>query len=76
MGENIDTNCMTLTRFMLKEHHEDGLSQLLTSIQSACKAIGAAVCRAGMSNLFGKAGNQNSSVSTIVFCYINFSTFL
>jgi len=46
---------------MLKEHHEDGMSQLMTSIQSACKAIGAAVRSAGLTGLFGKAGNQNSS---------------
>merc|ERR1712083_1114581 len=35
------------------------LSQLLTSIQSAVKAISAAVRRAGISNLFGAAGDVN-----------------
>ena len=35
------------------------MSQLLTSIQSAVKAISAAVRRAGISNLFGAAGDVN-----------------
>merc|ERR1712077_123656 len=59
----IDTNCMTLTRFVLAEQRRFGgsgdLSQLLTSIQSAVKAISAAVRRAGISKLFGAAGNTN-----------------
>lgn len=55
---------MTLTRFVLAEQrkypeaHGD-LSQLLTSIQSAVKAISAAVRRAGIAQLFGAAGNVN-----------------
>ena len=59
----IDTNCMTLTRFVLAEQRRFGgsgdLSQLLTSIQSAVKAISAAVRRAGISKLFGAAGDTN-----------------
>ena len=59
----IDTNCMTLTRFVLAEQRRYGgsgdLSQLLTSIQSAVKAISAAVRRAGIANLFGAAGETN-----------------
>lgn len=60
----IDTNCMTLTRFVLAEQRKyptavGNLSQLLTSIQSAVKAISAAVRRAGISNLFGAAGETN-----------------
>ena len=35
------------------------LTQLLSSIQSACKAVSTAVRRAGISNLFGAAGNTN-----------------
>jgi len=55
---------MTITRFVLAEQrkfpeaHGD-LSQLLTSIQSAVKAISAAVRRAGIAQLFGAAGNVN-----------------
>ena len=59
----IDTNCMTLTRFVLAEQRRFGgsgdLSQLLTSIQSAVKAISAAVRRAGIAKLFGAAGETN-----------------
>ena len=35
------------------------LTQLLASLQSACKAVSAAVRRAGISNLFGAAGDTN-----------------
>merc|ERR1712223_828551 len=59
----IDTNCMTLTRFVLAEQRSNpsatgDLSQLLTSIQSAVKAISAAVRRAGIAKLFGAAGGE------------------
>ena len=60
----IDTNCMTLTQFILAEQRkyptaDEDLSQLLTSIQSAVKAISAAVRRAGIANLGGATGNVN-----------------
>ena len=66
-GQPIDTNCMTLTRFVLAEQRKyptavGNLSQLLTSIQSAVKAISAAVRRAGISNLFGAAGENKLRV--------------
>merc|ERR1711915_622469 len=60
-----DTNCMTLTRFILAEQKKyapkgtGDLTQLLASLQSACKAVSAAVRRAGISNLFGAAGDTN-----------------
>jgi fructose-1,6-bisphosphatase I len=60
----IDTNCLSLTRFFLAEQrkfpeaHGD-LTQLLTSIQSAVKAISAAVRRAGITRIFGTAGDVN-----------------
>jgi len=63
--EPIDTNCMTLTRFILaeqKKYAQGGtgdLTQLLSSLQSACKAVSAAVRRAGISNMFGVAGETN-----------------
>jgi len=63
--EAMDTNCMTLTRFILAEQKKyaptgtGDLTQLLSSIQSACKAVSTAVRRAGISNLFGAAGNTN-----------------
>jgi len=63
--ESIDTNCMTLTRFILAEQKKfakggtGDLTQLLSSLQSACKAVSAAVRRAGISNMFGVAGEVN-----------------
>ena len=65
--ETIDTNCMTLTRWILREAKEKSrsenvtgeMTQLLSSIQTAVKAVSAAVRRAGISDLFGMAGNTN-----------------
>ena len=52
----IDTNCMTLTRFVLAEQRRipgatGDLTQLLNSLQSAVKAVSSAVRRAGIANL-------------------------
>jgi len=63
--ESIDTNCMTLTRFILAEQKKfakggtGDLTQLLSSLQSAIKAVSAAVRRAGISQMFGVAGEVN-----------------
>ena len=64
LGQPTDTNCMTLTQFILAEQRkyptaDEDLSQLLTSIQSAVKAISAAVRRAGIANLGGATGDVN-----------------
>ncbi|CAG0901063.1 unnamed protein product [Cyprideis torosa] len=64
MAQGIDTNCMTLTRFVLAEqrkipHATGELTQLLSSIQSAVKAISSAVRKAGIAKLFGIAGSTN-----------------
>lgn len=63
-GHTIDTNVMTLTRFVLAEQRKvpgatGDLTQLLTAIQTAIKAVAAAVRRAGIANLYGMAGNTN-----------------
>merc|ERR1711892_1244934 len=66
-AEAIPTDCMTLTRWILREAKEKSgsenvtgeLTQLLSSIQAAVKAVSAAVRRAGISDLFGAAGNTN-----------------
>jgi len=60
----INTDCMTLTRFMLAEqrkvHGATGdFTQCLNSIQAAVKAISSAVRRAGIIKLFGVAGATN-----------------
>ena len=41
------------------------LTQLLASLQSAIKAVSAAVRRAGISQLFGAAGDTNVQVSCL-----------
>jgi fructose-1,6-bisphosphatase I len=63
-NQGIDTNCLTLTRYTLAEqrknpHASGDLTQLLTSIQTAVKAISSAVRKAGISQLFGVAGDIN-----------------
>lgn len=62
----MNTNCMTLTRFFLEEQrkHKEAtgeLTQLLNSILTAVKAIQTAVRKAGISKLYGLAGNTNST---------------
>ncbi|XP_050423103.1 fructose-1,6-bisphosphatase 1 [Adelges cooleyi] len=59
-----DSNCMTLTRFVLDEQKKvptatGDLTQLLTSIQTAVKAVSSAVRRAGLDHLYGMAGSTN-----------------
>jgi len=60
----MDTNAMTLTRFVLGEQRKHksasgNLTRLITSLQTAIKAVAAAVRRAGIANLYGIAGNTN-----------------
>lgn len=55
-GETFDANAMTLTRFVLAEqkNHPSAsgdLSQLLTCIQTAIKAVSSAVRKAGIAQL-------------------------
>ena len=45
-----------------KNMHAGDLTQLLASLQSAIKAVSAAVRRAGISQLFGAAGDTNVQV--------------
>ena len=56
-GQAIDVNCMTLTRFVLAEQRvrapdaTGDLTLLLSTIQSAVKAISSAVRKAGLAKL-------------------------
>lgn len=55
-GAPFDSNAMTLTRFVLAEQKKfkdatGDLSQLLNCIQTAIKAIGSAVRKAGIAKL-------------------------
>ena len=56
-SSGIDTDCMTLTRFLLAEQRKfpeatGDLTQLMTAILTAVKAISSAVRRAGFSQLY------------------------
>lgn len=59
----IDTDVITLTRFVLEEGRKakgtGELTQLLNSICTAVKAISSAVRKAGLANLYGIAGSTN-----------------
>lgn len=61
---SIDTNCMSLTRFLLGEQRKiptatGDLTQLVVAIQTAVKAISSAVRKAGIAKLYGMAGDVN-----------------
>ncbi|XP_047739091.1 fructose-1,6-bisphosphatase 1 [Hyalella azteca] len=63
-NQSIDTNCMSLTRWVLAEQRKypsasGDLTQLLVSIQTAVKAISSAVRKAGIAHLYGMAGDVN-----------------
>ncbi|XP_012260279.2 fructose-1,6-bisphosphatase 1 [Athalia rosae] len=63
-GPPFDSNCMTLTRFVLAEQRKvpsatGDLTQLLNSIQTAVKAVSSAVRKAGIANMYGIAGSTN-----------------
>lgn len=63
-GPVFDSNCMTLTRFVLQEQKKykqatGDLSQLLNCIQTAIKAISSAVRKAGIAKLQGISGDTN-----------------
>ncbi|KAK6032615.1 fructose-1,6-bisphosphatase [Ostertagia ostertagi] len=60
----IETDSMTLQRFVLAEQRKHpeatgDLTNLLTSLLTAFKAISSAVRKAGLANLYGIAGNTN-----------------
>ncbi|KAK9505998.1 hypothetical protein O3M35_008016 [Rhynocoris fuscipes] len=63
-GALFDPQTTTMTSFLLKEqkkhrHATGELTQLLTSIQTAVKAISTAVRKAGITHLYGMAGTEN-----------------
>ncbi|KAA0193839.1 Fructose-1 6-bisphosphatase isozyme [Fasciolopsis buskii] len=60
----LDTDYMTLTRFIIQEqskfpHATGELTQLMNGIQTAAKAVSNAVRRAGFTQLYGLAGSSN-----------------
>lgn len=60
----IDTDCMTLARFLLSEQRKHpqatgDLTQLMNAICTAVKAISSAVRKAGIARLYGISGSTN-----------------
>ena len=57
MSQSFDTNCMTLTRFVLAEQRKaksatGELTTLLTAVCTAVKAVSSAVRKAGIAKLY------------------------
>lgn len=66
----IDTNCITLTRFVLEEQRKypqatGDLTQLLNAILTAIKAISSAVRKAGIHQLYGISGSSNATGDSV-----------
>ncbi|XP_050732966.1 fructose-1,6-bisphosphatase 1-like isoform X1 [Eriocheir sinensis] len=63
-SQQIDTNCVTLTRYILREQKRHPyatgeLTMLMMGIQTAVKSISNAVRKAGIASLYGMAGDVN-----------------
>jgi len=63
-NSGLDTDYMTMTRFILAEqkkfpHATGDLTQLMTALLTAIKAVSSAVRKAGLAQLFGLAGSSN-----------------
>ncbi|RWS28328.1 fructose-1:6-bisphosphatase 1-like protein [Leptotrombidium deliense] len=64
MSGQLDTNCMTLTRFVIAEQRKapdatGELTTLLNALLTAVKAVSSAVRKAGIAKLYGIAGTTN-----------------
>lgn len=63
-AHGMDTDCMTLVRWLLAEQRKHpsatgDMTQLMTAILAAVKAVSSAVRKAGIAKLYGIAGNTN-----------------
>mmetsp|Transcript_21006 Transcript_21006/g.18333 ORF Transcript_21006/g.18333 Transcript_21006/m.18333 type:complete len:340 (+) Transcript_21006:74-1093(+) len=68
--KSLNTDPMTLTRFLVKQQQQykeasGDFTILLTSIQTACKFISSKVRKAGIANLYGIHGTENTSGDTV-----------
>lgn len=61
MPESFDVDAPTLSRFVMLNTRDPELVILMNSIAVSCKCIAAAVNRAGIANLYGLAGEVNST---------------
>lgn len=63
-SQEIDTNCMTLTRYLITEQRtrkeaSGELTTLLNALLTAIKAVSSAVRKAGIAKLYGISGSTN-----------------
>jgi len=61
MSEKFDNDVLTLSRFVMLNTKSMDLCILMNAMATSCKCIAAAVQRAGIANLYGLAGEQNST---------------
>lgn len=61
MAEQFDVDVSTLNRFVMASSHDHDLVILMNALATSCKLITSAVQRAGIANLYGLAGEQNST---------------
>mmetsp|Transcript_34074 Transcript_34074/g.50580 ORF Transcript_34074/g.50580 Transcript_34074/m.50580 type:complete len:341 (-) Transcript_34074:793-1815(-) len=58
---DFDSDCKTLNRFVMTNTRDHELVILLNAIATSCKLISSAVQRAGIAQLYGLAGEMNST---------------
>jgi len=56
-----DVKSITLTSFIMRHTRDNNLAILMNAIQLSCKSITRAVRKAGIANLYGLAGTENST---------------
>ena len=61
MSQTIDVDAPTLSRFVMKNSKDPELVLLLNSLATSFKLIASAVGRAGVAQLYGLAGEVNST---------------
>lgn len=57
----VDVNALTLSGYVMKNTKDHSLVVLMNAIAISCKMINACVTRAGVANLYGLAGEVNST---------------
>ena len=60
-GGDLDSEFHSLTEYLMTTLKDQELTVLMSQMALACKATSRACAKAGIANLFGMAGDQNSS---------------
>jgi fructose-1,6-bisphosphatase I len=61
MGGDLDSEFHSLTEYLMTTLKDQELTILMSQMALACKATSRACAKAGIANLFGMYGEQNSS---------------